>query len=71
MGLFFAERFVQMFVPVDVLRFGPITAAENLVTSAGKAGLDHGLAGPLLVTTIYLVLAIGVAAFTARRAEVA
>ncbi len=54
-GLFFAERFAEMFVPADLLRFGPITAAENLVTSAGTAGLDAGLLGPLVITTIYLV----------------
>ena len=41
-GLFFAERFAEMFVPADVLRFAPISAAEDLVTAAGKAGLDVG-----------------------------
>jgi hypothetical protein len=70
-GLSFAERFAEMFVPADLLRLGPITAAENLVTTASKAGLDGGLAPPLAVTTIYLVLAIGLAAIAARRSEVA
>ena len=69
-GLFFAERFAEMFVPADLLRFGPITAAEDLVTSAGTAGLDAGLVGPLVVTTIYLMLAIGLAGIVARRSEV-
>ena len=70
-GLFFAERFAEMFVPADLLRLGPITAAENLVTTAGKAGLDGDLAGPLMVTTLYLVVAIALAAIAARRSEVA
>ena len=60
-----------MFVPADLLRFGPITAAEDLVTTAGKAGFDGSLGGPLAVTTVYLLVAIGLAAVSARRAEVA
>jgi hypothetical protein len=70
-GLFFAERFGEMFVPADLLRFGPITAAEGLVASAGKAGLDGSLWGPLVVTSLYLVMGVGLAAITARRSEVA
>jgi hypothetical protein len=70
-GLFFAERFAEMFVPADLLRLGPITAAENLVTTAGKTGLDGGLLGPLAVTTLYLLLAVGLASVAARQSEVA
>ena len=70
-GLFFAERFAEMFVPADLLRLAPISAAENLITVAGDAGLDVGLAGPLAVTTLYLVAAIGLACVAARRSEVA
>jgi hypothetical protein len=70
-GLFFVERFAEMFVPADVLRFAPISAAEDLVAAAGRAGLDGGLMLPLVVTSIYLLLAVGVAGLAARRAEVA
>jgi hypothetical protein len=70
-GLFFAERFGEMFMPADVLRFAPITAAEGLVKTAASTGLDAELVLPLIVTTVYLLAAIGVAAVAARRAEVA
>jgi hypothetical protein len=69
-GLFFAERFAEMFVSADVLRFAPITAATSLVTAAGKSGLDGNLVGPLVMTLVYLLAAIGAACFAARRAEV-
>lgn len=70
-GLFFAERFGELFLSTDVLRFAPITAATTIVTNAGKAGVDGGLALPLAVTTVYLLLAIGLAAIVARRSDVA
>ena len=70
-GLFFGERFAEMFAPADLLRLGPISAAENLVTSAGKAGLEGDIATPLAITTLYLMLAVGLAAVAARRSEVA
>ena len=70
-ALFFAERFAEMFVPADLLHLAPISAAENLVAAAAKSGPDTGLAGPLVVVTIYLVVAIGVTGLAARRAEVA
>jgi ABC-type transport system involved in multi-copper enzyme maturation permease subunit len=70
-GLFFVERFAELFLPADLLRLAPITAATSLATQAGKLGLDAALAQPLAVTTIYLVVAISAAAITARRAQVA
>ena len=70
-GLFFAERFAEMFVPADLLRFAPLSAAEGLVKAAGKTGLDGGLAVPLVVTTLYLLAAIGLAGVAARRSQVA
>ena len=70
-GLFFAERFAEMFVPADLLHLAPISAAESLVAAGAKSGIDTSLAGPLVVVTIYLVAAIGVAGLAASRSEVA
>jgi hypothetical protein len=70
-GLFFAERFAEIFVPPDLLRLAPITAASDLVTAASKGGLDASLIQPLAVTALYVFGALGIAAFVARRSEVA
>jgi hypothetical protein len=69
-GLYFVEQFAVLIVPIDVLRFAPITAAGSLVSAAGRTGFDASLAAPLVVTTLYLFLAIAAAAAVARRAEV-
>lgn len=70
-GLFFAERFAQMFVPSDLLRFAPISAAEALVTGAARASVDSGIVFPLAMTAVYLLAAVALAGFAARRAQVA
>jgi hypothetical protein len=71
-GLVFIEQFAPMLaVPADLLRFAPVTAATNLVRAAGDAGLDATIVLPLAVTTIYLLLTVGMAAAVARRAQVA
>lgn len=70
MGLTFIELLVGSLVPADLLRLAPITAATNLVTSAAQTGLDAGLGLPLVVTTVYLLGAIGMAGVVARRSEV-
>ena len=70
-GLFFVERFAELFLSADLLRFAPITAATNLVVTAGKTGLDSGLVLPLAMTTVYLLLAVGLASVVARRSDVA
>jgi hypothetical protein len=70
-GLYFIEQLAALVIPADVLRFAPITAAAGLVSAAGKSGLDASLAGPLAVTTVYMLLAIGAAAAVARRSQVA
>ena len=41
------------------------------VSQAGQAGFDASLVGPLLVTTCWLLLAMGVTTLFARRAQVA
>jgi len=69
-GLYFVEQLAALIVPADVLRFAPITAAQSLVSAAGQTGFDAGLAGPFVVTTAYLFLAIVAAAAVARRAQV-
>jgi hypothetical protein len=69
-GLYFIEQLGALVIPVDVLRFAPVTAAGSLVSAAGQTGLDAGLAVPFVVTTAYLFLAIVAAATVARRAEV-
>ena len=69
-GLYFIEQFAALVVPADVLRFAPVTAAGSLVSAAGQTGLGAGLAGPLVVTTVYLLVAIGAAAAVARRSQV-
>jgi hypothetical protein len=71
-GLVFIEQLAPMLaVPADLLRFAPVSAATSLVTAAGDAGLDATIGVPLVVTTIYLLLMIGMAAAVARRAQVA
>jgi hypothetical protein len=70
-GLYFVEQLAALVVPADWLRFTPITAAMSLVSTAARTGLDAGLTGPFLVTSAYLLLAIGVTAAVARRAQVA
>lgn len=71
-GLIFIEQFAAMTsIPVELLRFAPMTAASSLVSAAGDAGLDAAIGVPLVVTTIYLAVAIGIAAAVARRAQVA
>jgi hypothetical protein len=70
-GLFFLERFAEMFVPADLLGLAPISAAENLLSSATNAATDAGLAVPLVATSFYLLLAIAGASAVARRSEVA
>jgi hypothetical protein len=69
-GLYFVEQLAALVVPVDVLRFAPLTAAGSLVSAAAQTGFDAGLAGPFVVTTTYLFLAIVAAAAVARRAQV-
>lgn len=72
MGLVFIEQFAAMTsIPAELLRLAPMTAANSLVSAAGNAGLDAAIGLPLLVTTVYLVLSIGIAAAVARRAQVA
>ena len=68
-GLFFLERFAELFAPADVLQFAPISAAENLIAAAGKSGAALG--PPLAVTTVYLLVAVAAAGAVARRSEVA
>jgi ABC-type transport system involved in multi-copper enzyme maturation permease subunit len=68
-GLFFLERFAEMFVPADLLQFAPISAAENLIAAAGKSWAALGLA--LVVTTAYLLVAVAAAGAVARRSDVA
>jgi ABC-type transport system involved in multi-copper enzyme maturation permease subunit len=71
-GLVFLEQFAAMLaVPADLLRFAPVTAATSLVKAAGDAGLSATIGVPLAVTTIYLLLTVGMAAAVARRAQVA
>jgi hypothetical protein len=60
-GLFFAERFAEMFAPADMLRFAPITAAEGLVKAVGKTSVNGDLAIPLVMTMVYLIAAVGLA----------
>jgi len=69
-GLYFIEQFAALVVPAEVLRFAPVTAAGSLVSAAGRTGLDAGLAGPLVVTSVYMLVAIGAAAAVARRSQV-
>lgn len=69
-GLYFVEQLAALVIPVDVLRFAPITAASSLVSAAGQTGLDVGLAASFVATTAYLLVAIVVAAAVARRAQV-
>ncbi|HJW22452.1 MAG TPA: hypothetical protein VJ506_08500 [Candidatus Limnocylindrales bacterium] len=72
MGLVFIEQFAAMTsIPVELLRLAPMTAASSLVSAAGNSGLDAAIVLPLVVTTIYLVLSIGIAAAVGRRAQVA
>jgi ABC-type transport system involved in multi-copper enzyme maturation permease subunit len=70
MGVTFIELLVGSLVPADALRLAPITAATELVTAAAQTGMDAELAGPLVVTTGYLLLAIAVAGLVAHRSEV-
>jgi len=71
-ALVFIEQFAAMTsIPVELLRFAPMTAAASLVSTAGDVGLDAAIGVPLAVTTIYLLLAIGIAAAVGRRAQVA
>ncbi|MFI5261997.1 MAG: hypothetical protein ACHQZR_05550 [Candidatus Limnocylindrales bacterium] len=69
-GLFFVERFAELVLPADALRFAPITAATNLVADVGKTGLEAGLGLAFVVTSLYLVGAITLGALAARRAQV-
>lgn len=69
-GLFFAERFAEMVVPADLMRYAPITAATTLVSSAGTGGPDAGLGLPLVMTTLYMVAALVLAGVVAPRSEV-
>jgi hypothetical protein len=69
-GLIFAEQFAAMTsIPAELLGLAPLRAAASLVAASGGAG-PAGM-GPLVLTTIYLVGAIAVAAAFARRAQVA
>jgi hypothetical protein len=70
-GLLLAEQFAAIVVPAEVLRFAPITASSTLVATAGSTGLGSELLAPLVVTTLYIVAAVGGAALFARRTEVA
>jgi hypothetical protein len=70
-GVYFIEQLGALIVPAELLRFAPITAAGSLISAAGATGFDATLAEPLVVTTVYLLVAVGIAAVLARRAEVA
>jgi hypothetical protein len=70
-GLVFIEQLAAVVVPADLLLYAPLAASARLVNVAGTAGFDAALGIPLVVTTAYLVLGVGVAAFVARRSEVA
>ncbi len=71
MGLVFIEQFAAMTsIPAELLRLGPMTAASSLVSAAGDTSLA-AIGLPLAVTTVYLVLSIGLAAAVGRRAQVA
>ncbi len=68
-GLYFMEQLAALVIPPEVLRLAPITAANSLVSAAaGAAPADP--TGALIVTTAYLLLAIGAASLVARRAQV-
>ena len=70
-GLVFIEQLAAAVVPAELLRVAPLAASARLVNVAGTAGFDAALAIPLVVTTAYLLLGVGAAAFVARRSEVA
>lgn len=70
-GLLLAEQFAAIIVPADILRFAPITASGTLVATAGTTGLGGELLAPLVITTLYIVAAVGGAALFARHTEVA
>jgi hypothetical protein len=70
-GLLFMEQFAATFVPADLMRLAPLSASASLVNVAGSAGLDAAIGMPLVVTTVYLLVGVVVAALVARRSEVA
>jgi hypothetical protein len=69
-GLFLAEQFAASFVPAELLRFAPMTAASRLLSATVTSSVQADLGVPLGVTTLYLLAAVALAAITARRAEV-
>jgi hypothetical protein len=70
-GLIFVEQFAAVAsIPVELLRFAPVTAGASLVAAAGGTAEDASVWMPLVVTTVYLLLPIGLAAAVARRAQV-
>ena len=69
--LTFGEQFAGVVVPQDIVSLAPISASSRLTAEAMATGLSAELVGPLVLTTLYLVLAIAAAGLVAQRAEVA
>lgn len=70
-ALYLAEQFASIVLPADLLRLAPISAASGLVAEAGRSAGEADLLVPLIMTTLYLGLAIAAASLYARRTEVA
>jgi hypothetical protein len=69
-ALYFIEQLAALVVPVDVMRFAPVTSGSAMVSAAALTGFDVALVGSFLVTSAYIIVAVGAAALVARRAQV-
>jgi hypothetical protein len=70
--LYFGEQFAAAVFPAELIQYAPMTAGAQLVRSAASSSTVPGdILLPLVTTTVYLALAIGVLAVMTRRTEVA
>ncbi len=70
-GLYFGEQFAGLLLPPEILQYAPITVSSNLPIEVMGSGISSSLLGPLGVTTAYILIVGAVAAWYARRAEIA
>jgi hypothetical protein len=70
--LYFGEQFAGMIVPVDVIKYAPMTAGGLLVRAAASVTTAPAdVLVPLATTTVYLVIAVAALGVMTRRTEVA
>jgi hypothetical protein len=70
-GLYFGEQMAVLVVPLDVMRYAPITAGSELMGAIAESAPLADVLVPLSLVTAYAALALAALAVVARRAEAA